>query len=213
MYNIKSRIKEFAALNNLSIRSFEEICGLNRGNISNMSDDGSIGSDKLSKIFDRFPDLNPKWLLLGQMPMLLSETDFKTTSDSDSEGIPLIPFEAMAGFFTGGKEISLKDCKRLKIPGLKADFVIPVSGRSMEPLYYSGDLLACQQTPLCDKCFEWGRAYVVDTAMGVLLKRVRPGSTSKTITLVSENPDFNPREISYSDIYHIALVKGVVRIE
>lgn len=23
----------------------------------------------------------------------------------------------------------------------------------------------------------------------------------------------NPREISYSDIYHIALVKGVVRIE
>lgn len=196
----------------MSIRSFEEFCGLNRGNISNMGEDGSIGSDKLSKILDAFPALNPRWLLSGSGPML-SLDDASSEQCQDSDGVPLIPFEAMAGFFTGGKEISIKDCKQLKIPGLKADFVIPVFGRSMEPLYYSGDMIACQQTPLQDNCFEWGRAYVIDTIDGVLLKRIRPGSSPETITLISENPDYGPREIPISKIYHVALVKCTVRIE
>jgi len=47
------------------MRAFEEVCGLGRGNISNMSPDGSLGSDKLSKIIDTFPEIDLHWLLTG----------------------------------------------------------------------------------------------------------------------------------------------------
>ncbi len=65
MNTIKDRLKEMAQAHGYSIRGFEEKCGLGRGNISNMSADGSIGSDKLSKIIDTFPDANVHWLLTG----------------------------------------------------------------------------------------------------------------------------------------------------
>lgn len=63
---IKERLKQLAQSKELSIRAFEETCGLGRGNISNMSPDGSIGSDKLSKIIDTFPDCDIYWLLTGR---------------------------------------------------------------------------------------------------------------------------------------------------
>lgn len=47
------------------MRAFEEACGLGRGNISNMSQDGSLGSDKLSKIIDAYPEIDIHWLLTG----------------------------------------------------------------------------------------------------------------------------------------------------
>ena len=69
---IKDRLKQLAQAKGYSIRSFEETCGLGRGNISNMSQDGSIGSDKLSKIIDTFQDVDLYWLLTGHGDMLRS---------------------------------------------------------------------------------------------------------------------------------------------
>lgn len=70
---IKDRLKQLAQLKGLSIRAFEETCGLGRGNISNMNQGGSIGSDKLSKILDTFPSIDMHWLLTGRGEMLSSE--------------------------------------------------------------------------------------------------------------------------------------------
>lgn len=66
MKNLKDRLKWLAQQKGLSIRAFEEKCGLGRGNISNMSQDGTLGSDKLSKIVDAFPEINLYWLLMGK---------------------------------------------------------------------------------------------------------------------------------------------------
>jgi hypothetical protein len=69
---MKERLLEIADLLGLSVRKFEHSSGLQRGNISNMSDNGAIGSDKLSKIFDKFPQINPEWLLTGKGAKLRS---------------------------------------------------------------------------------------------------------------------------------------------
>lgn len=60
---LKARIKILTAHLGLSVREFERECGLKRGNISNMT--GALGSDKLSKIVSRFPDVDLYWLLTG----------------------------------------------------------------------------------------------------------------------------------------------------
>ena len=95
---------------------------------------------------------------------------------------------------------------------MKADFAIPVSGDSMTPLYLSGDMVICQFVNLSDMFFQWGKVYVINTNQGVLIKKVRPGISGSSIKLISENPDYDPIDLPLSDIYQIALVKGLVRL-
>lgn len=123
-----------------------------------------------------------------------------------------MPVEAMAGFFTGEVSVLENDCERVDIPGLKADFVVPVKGDSMEPKYFSGDWVACQAVYLSDLFFQWGKVYVIDTDQGVLLKKVKKGATPNSIKLISENPEYDTIEVSLSAIHHIALVKCLVRM-
>ncbi|MDE6339246.1 MAG: helix-turn-helix domain-containing protein [Muribaculaceae bacterium] len=164
-------------------------------------------------IFAKCENLNPTWLLTGNGEMIL-DRDVSDASYSSNiySGIPLIPVEAMAGYLSGEVSVSESDCERLNIPGLKADFVIPVSGDSMEPKYFSGDYVACQNVNLSDLFFQWGKVYVIDTNQGVLLKKVKKGSDPNCVILISENSEYDPIQMPRKDIYHIALVKGLVRI-
>lgn len=66
METIKDRLISIAKLQDLSIRAFEEKCGLGRGNISNMGPNSAIGSDKLTKILDTFPNIDLNWVLTGK---------------------------------------------------------------------------------------------------------------------------------------------------
>lgn len=66
--DLKERIKEFCDSIGLSIREFERVCGLSRGNISNMT--GALGSDKLAKIIDTYSELNLYWLVAGKGEMI-----------------------------------------------------------------------------------------------------------------------------------------------
>ena len=66
METIKDRLISIAKFQDLSIRAFEEKCGLGRGNISNMGPNSAIGSDKLTKILDTFPDIDLNWVLTGK---------------------------------------------------------------------------------------------------------------------------------------------------
>jgi len=93
-----------------------------------------------------------------------------------------------------------------------AEFLIPVKGDSMQPKYYSGDIVACKRLPL-DTFFQWNRTYVIDSEQGVLIKRVRKGEDNHHITMVSENPEYEPFQLEKSQIYSLALVIGVVRAE
>ena len=67
---MKKRLLQIADYLNISIRELEQKSGLKRGNISNMSENSEIGSEKLSKIIDNFPQISLKWLLTGEGEML-----------------------------------------------------------------------------------------------------------------------------------------------
>lgn len=131
-----------------------------------------------------------------------------------NEGIPLIPIEAMAGALTSEQTILEYECERYVIPMFKgADFLIPVKGSSMYPKYSSGDIVACQHVPMSDLFFQWNKVYVIDTTQGPLIKRIKPGSDKEHVSIISDNPDYDPFELHLSAIHSVALVIGVLRLE
>ena len=134
-----------------------------------------------------------------------------------SEGIPLIPLDAVAGFpAESGGGVRLEDCERYVIPEFEnkgANFLIRVSGDSMVPLYYSGDLLACRK--ITDiRFFQWGTVYVLETSQGVLVKRVQESvDHADSILCVSENSSVHhPFLLPCDDIRSLSIIVGLVRL-
>lgn len=169
-------------------------------------------------IYAKCSGVSARWLLTGQGDMLRSDADpqeqVAAAEPTAVGGIPLIPIEAMAGVLSGNSsQVMERECEHYNIPMFKgAEFLIRISGDSMQPKYYSGDIVACKRLPL-DTFFQWNRVYVVDSEQGVIIKRVRRGSDDRHIVFVSDNTAYEPFELPLEKIYSIALVVGVVRAE
>lgn len=173
--------------------------------------------------------VDSSWLLTGEGAML-QETENNNAPTSkhtveiahqvphgSSEGIPLIPLDAVAGFpAESGGGVRLEDCERYVIPEFEnkgANFLIRVSGDSMVPLYYSGDLLACRK--ITDiRFFQWGTVYVLETSQGVLVKRVQESvDHADSILCVSENSSVHhPFLLPRDDIRSLSIIVGLVRL-
>lgn len=173
--------------------------------------------------------VDSSWLLTGEGAML-QETENNNAPTSkhtveiahqvphgSSDGIPLIPLDAVAGFpAESGGGVRLEDCERYVIPEFEnkgANFLIRVSGDSMVPLYYSGDLLACRK--ITDiRFFQWGTVYVLETSQGVLVKRVQESvDHADSILCVSENSSVHhPFLLPRDDIRSLSIIVGLVRL-
>lgn len=166
-------------------------------------------------VISKCEEINANWLLTGQGPMLKEDNNLPMALKSaNSEGIPLIPLDAMAGISSGEISVLELDCERYVIPMFKgADFLIPVKGSSMIPKYNSGDVVACKKIPMQDLFFQWNKVYVLDTNQGALIKRIHKGPDNEHITLISENEKYTPFNLHLSQIYSVAIVVGVVRLE
>lgn len=211
---VLERIKQYIDFKGITIAAFEKSIGMSNASFGKcLKRGGAIGTDKLENILTIYPDISPDWLLTG-MGDMLKGSGVVVEPSKDGTGIPLIPVEAMAGYFAGEQTVLLQECDRYVVPAFRdADFLIYVRGDSMQPRYFSGDMVACKKLSLCDIFFQWGKVYVVDTNQGALIKKVMRGTSDDTITLVSENTKYEPFEISRQGIYNIALVMGAIHVE
>lgn len=236
MENFIERLQYYMKIRGINDNQMTVTAGLSVGLIGKAKNSGKgMSSANIEKILFAYPDLNPNWLLTGRGDMLQDENSALTnpTKDTSStvpndisnkpiaipathpnEGIPLIPIEAMAGALTSEQTILEYECERYVIPMFKgADFLIPVKGSSMYPKYSSGDIVACQRVAMSDLFFQWNKVYVIDTTQGPLIKRIKPGSDKEHISIISDNPDYDPFELHLNAIHAIALVIGVIRLE
>ena len=134
-------------------------------------------------------------------------------------GIPLIPVEAIAGFVLGvdSEGVPQKDCEHYIVPEFErigADYLIKVGGNSMYPKYSNGDILACKKIKDI-LFFQWGKAYVLDTSQGALVKRIYEHENNPDyVVCVSDNKENYPSFLlPRSDIRSISIVLGVIRLE
>ena len=84
--DIKSRTYLFVKHKGLTMKKFEELCGLSSGYVSSMRK--GFGRGKLDNVLTTFPDLNREWLLYGEGEMLVSETP---TEEKIEEISPVVP--------------------------------------------------------------------------------------------------------------------------
>lgn len=210
----KERLMTFLKSENIGQNTFEKKVGWSTGYINNIK--SSIGSDKISSIIKEYPLLNLSWLLTGEGEMLRTTT-VDAEADKLQKSLPLIPFEALAGYLSTDNEgVMVEDCEHYVIPEFDrrgAEFIIRVSGSSMYPKYSNGDLLGCKKVNDV-LFFQWGKIYVLDTSQGALVKRVYPHDDDAFITLVSDNKKvYPPFPIPKSDIRSLSIVVGVIRLE
>ena len=66
--NMKSRIIDFVKSQKMSIREFERVCNFPNRTIGAFKND--INNKRRVVIFEKFPQLNTKWLLTGEGEML-----------------------------------------------------------------------------------------------------------------------------------------------
>ena len=214
MSTILSRIQEISTAEGVTIGAMERSIGASKGVLSRAISNGTdIQSKWIQKIVENYPRYSPGWLLTGegdmlkakqaaQVPMPKAIVPAKRSSKIDKRGI------------AGEEDADINAYDYFVIPSFKnVDFLIRISGDSMEPTYRSGDIVACQVVPMQDIFFQWNRPYIIDTNQGALLKRIRQGEDNDHLLIVSDNPEYPPFQLHKSHFYHVALVKGIVRAE
>jgi len=134
--------------------------------------------------------------------------ELNTTNLTKTNTVPLLPILAYGGslnqFATSVKD---SDCERILSPVEGAELAITVTGESMAPKFPNGSKVFIQK--INDSAFiDWGKAYVLDTCNGTVLKILVPGSSDDCVKCLSLNPDeiYAPFEVCKKDIY------GVYRI-
>lgn len=218
MCTILTQIKKIAENEGIAITTLEKNLGASKGVLSRAINNGTdIQSKWIMAIVENYPQYSSEWLLTGKGSMIKENKTAiptATPAQNTTDGIPLIPFSAMAGALTDERTALEYECERYVVPAFKgADFLMTIKGTSMQPTYNSGDIVACQRVPMTSIFFQWNKPYVLDTAQGPLVKRVKPGSDKNHITLVSDNPDYDPFQLPLEQVNAVALVIGLIRLE
>lgn len=76
----KDRTLRFITSKGLSVKKFEEMCGLSNGYINSMK--SGFGSTKLPQVLAAFPELNRDWLVYGEGEMLKSNIEQSSNGDN-----------------------------------------------------------------------------------------------------------------------------------
>lgn len=225
---IKERILTFIESEGIKKNAFFQETGIQASNFKGKNILSQPGSDMLVKILSIYPKLSAEWLMTGRGNMLSSDNSdnavrqtpepaAKRVMDDGKEGIPLIPLDAVAGFpATDSSYAYMENCDRYIIPEFQdkgADFIIRVSGDSMIPLYYNGDLIACHKIHDI-RFFQWGTVYVLETSQGILVKRIMESTDhDDCILCTSENDTVHrPFLLPKDDIRSMSTIVGLIRL-
>lgn len=125
----------------------------------------------------------------------------KPVETEGADTVPLLPIFAQAGSLSGWSEgIEEVKCEREISPVKDVDMAVHIYGESMSPDIPNGAV--CYVRRVTGRVIDYGRAYILDTVDGPVVKYLAPGSDDEHIRCESANkePRFAPYEVLKSDI-------------
>lgn len=193
-------IKAPTLAKNIGVK-YQRIYDIQKGKVANVS------YDLATKICDTYPQINKEWVQGARTPMLQDKGKAKKQLNIN---IPYINHDELPQFFS--RRYAEKPIYSYSLPMFpKADFIIAMMGDAMYPQYKSGDLLVCRILPKEEMFFQWGMVYVLDTPLGITIKKVTKCNDNDYITITPENKSYEPYDLPKSEIRNIALVLGFIR--
>ena len=215
--NIRDRLIQFLAHENISQGKFEEKVGLSTGFVSKVGD--SIRKKSLDKILAVYPNLNTVWLISGVGEMLIPENDHPKRSGKNI--IPLYDAEANT---VGGMERQVANTDSAASPSewIDAGDWFPTAtaairhyGDSMVE-YPAGSILALKRVDDL-RLIVNGRNYVIETSEYRITKQLQYDGGDYMMAYSTNHeahPDgrlkHSPIRIPMDAIRHIDLVLGCV---
>lgn len=221
------RIKQYIDFKGITIKLFEESVGFSNGAFgSQLRNNRTIGVDKIENILSVYQDLSPEWLLTGKGKMLLTDLDsntmihrFHSQSGDEELGdikVPLYNIEIASNLRSIFDNRDLHIIDTLQIPNLpQCDGAIYIKGDDMYPLLNAGDIVIYKEIYDYSHLI-YGEIYLIEYVIGnidyLMVRYVRRSDQTEFINLVSNNPKYDPIDVSINSIRTMALVKANIRM-
>lgn len=197
-------LKRFRRENNITQADLAKYLGVGQSFISQI-EKGSrpMPGECLAKILAHGEWSKSQGVLTGEGEMLKNEV--KNNTSALDNYVLLLPLSAQGGSLGEfSQSVRAEDCERIKSPVDGADFAISVSGDSMAPEYPNGSRVLVKK--IDDRAFiEWGRAYVLDTCNGSVIKVLTPSKREDCVTCnsLNEDPRYAPFDVNLRDVFGI----------
>lgn len=166
---------------------------------------GSIPTSAIQKVLELLPNVNPEWMAGRSDVVLLSKAEATPTPQLQMKG-DAVPLDVKNCQFSRVQmldemaatcgDVDQPECREtmteftLPFPGLR--YVITCQGTSMEPVLYSGDMVAVGAPMNMFDRFRKDEMYLVVTRTGMMVKYVEdPGQDCPYLQLTTANKNYH----------------------
>ena len=191
-------VKKILTANGLTQQAVAEMIGVSRANLNGMLGKDDIRTGLLESI-SKATGIPMSAFFQG--PVGAIDFSPKPVETEGADTVPLLPIFAQAGHLTGWSEgVEEAKCERVISPVKDIDMAVHVYGESMYPDIPNGSVVYVRR--VSGRIIDWGRAYILDTVDGPVLKYLTPGADEEHIRCQSANhdPKFAPFDVPKEDI-------------
>ena len=196
---VEEAIKRYLKAHGLTMQDMADRLGVSQQAISGAIRRG-IGVNTAKRWSEVF-GFNVEFLTTGSGNLLSGSATTKPQQTQEPDTVPLLPIFAQAGSLTGWSEgIEEAKCERVISPVKDIDMAVHIYGESMYPDIPNGSVVYVRR--VSGRIIDWGRAYILDTVDGPVLKYLTPGADEEHVRCQSANhdPKFAPFEVLKEDI-------------
>ena len=194
---VEDAIRLYMRANALSESDMAKVLGISQAGVNKCLKRG-FGKASAKKWAETF-GFNVVFLTTGEGQLMKT---VEKEPQQEVSTVPLLPIFAQAGHLTGWSDgVSEVECERVISPVKDIDMAVHIYGESMYPDIPNGSVVYVRRIDP-NVFVEWGKAYILDTVNGPLLKYLAPGSDEERVKCISANHDarYAPFEVAKRDI-------------
>lgn len=205
---ISQRIKKVRLVKNLTQQAFANSLGISQGYLSEIEKGIKQPSDTLLIAIQYLYKINKDWLLTGEGEMFIGRPEVAESYNKQGTGEDFILVPVMSGEISAGGGLIPDETIELRL-AFRRDWIkrhgdprnmslIRVKGDSMEPTFYSGDLVLVDHSK--NYLDPQGGVYAISIDNHIMIKRLQILYPERKIKVISDNPKYesfivNPDEL------------------
>lgn len=196
---VETAIKNYLKANGLTMQDMADRLGVSQQAVSGAIRRG-IGVTTAKRWAEVF-GFNVGFLTTGSGSLLDCDDTSFSQQRAETHTVPLLPIFAQAGHLSGWSEsVTEVECERVISPVKDIDMAVHIYGESMYPDIPNGSVVYVRK--VAGHAIDFGRAYILDTTDGPIVKYIAPGSDDAHFKCISANhdPRFADYEILKADI-------------